>query len=120
MGRVKTTSEAELRELVAQGKNFRQIAEEVGIPHMRILATACTLGIKSAYRGRPKKGLSASEYLEKLGEGKTLSQIASEVGVSRQAVFQTLKQAGHPTTCREYLRQQTFKRLTQFGAKEGT
>ena len=95
-----TTSEAELRALVAEGLNWVQIAERLNLEVSMLRATACTLGIKSSYGLRGREVLPRDAWIGKLAAGDTLEEIAAADGITRQNVHQHLHRRGLPTTCR--------------------
>ena len=95
-----TTSEAELRALVAEGLTFVQIAERLNLEVNMLRATACTLGIKSSYGLRSQGPLPLDTWIDKLAAGDTLEEIAASDGMTRQNVRQHLHRRGLPTTCR--------------------
>jgi DNA-binding CsgD family transcriptional regulator len=103
-----TTTEAELRELVSQGKTFVTIAAELRIDINALRATCSVLGIRSAYNGgRKDSSARANQYLEKLKTGATLDEVGCAFGITRQAVYRALKKASLPTTARAVLRWQS-------------
>ena len=95
-----TTTEAELRALVADGLNWVQIAERLNLEVSMLRATACTLGIKSSYGLRGRGPLPLDTWIDKLAAGDTLEEIAAADGITRQNVHQHLHRRSLPTTCR--------------------
>lgn len=103
-----TTTEAELRELAAQGLTWIQIGQRLGICVHKLRMTASALGIRSGYYNcLPAIDQSRlDDYVAKLRRGMTASEIAEGYGISKQAVAQELRKRGLPTTTRAAIRAQ--------------
>lgn len=99
--RYSTTSEAEIRALVAKGQNFVQIAEKLNLNLPALRQVACVLGIASAHRVTSKrKRFDLEAWVLRLERGASLQDIASDEGVTRQYVNQLLRSAGLPASMR--------------------
>ena len=100
-----TTTEAQLREWVAQGMKQIEIAALVGVPQNMVSATMRVLGITPAY---PKSGKryvhDTQKYLELLSQGMTLKEVSAATGTPFEAISKNLAQNGLPTTARAYLK----------------
>lgn len=101
----KTTSEAQIRALVAQGKKFPEIAEELGVNVFNLRSACCVLGIKS-----PTRTASAHSFYEGIKAGLTVREIAAEHDVSATTVTNTLRRAGLPTSGQAFLKAQAQKK----------
>lgn len=106
----KTTTEAQLREWVASGKTYGEIAKLLGRHASSITATVSVLGI-SRRAIAPKKH-DPLTYLEGVKAGKTLAEIAREHGTGTSTVQMALTRAGLPTCARTYLRQMAEQQQT--------
>lgn len=95
--RIKTVSEAWLREQAAAGRTWADVAKELNAPPTAVYQTAALLGIPSAYHTRGG-GKAAERYLAAMERGLTPAEVAREFGVSRAAVAKSLRDAGLPTT----------------------
>jgi hypothetical protein len=88
-----TTSEAEIRALVAEGLKFPEIAKRLNV-QLGVLRTAASLlGIKSPCN----YGGVAKVDFEQFVSGKTIAEIAAARGVSRQSVHLGLARAKLPS-----------------------
>lgn len=106
----RTTTEADLRDLIAQGKTNLEIATMLG-RHPNAVSNACSvLGIRRQ-RGPVRIGGTNEEYLARLRCGKTVREVAQEFGVSHTAVALSLKRAGLPTSARQLLVAEAAKQL---------
>ena len=95
--RYSTTSEAEIRRLVAQGLKFTEIAAKlnVSLPNFR---NACSvLGIKSP---TAKTRFDLDGWVSRLERGDSLREIADDCGITREYAHQILKNAGRPSCSR--------------------
>lgn len=99
--RYSTTSEAEIRALVAEGLNFVQIAEKLNLNIIALRQVGCVLGITSAYRRDAKRRhFDLDAWVQRLERGASLQEIANDEGITREYVNQTLRKAGRPTCMR--------------------
>jgi hypothetical protein len=98
-----TTSEKELRRLVGEGLNFRQISDKLGISADMIRQCASVLGIRSQVRSR-RASIDVDAALARIAQGMGLTGIAAETGVTRRGLHAALKRANYPTTPAEYLK----------------
>jgi hypothetical protein len=101
----RTTTEAELREWLAQGKTHGEIAKSLGF-HRSTVASACAvLGIESKVgRGAGKGRVSTEAYLADMRSGLTLTEIAKKHGkASAGVVYSLLRFHGLPTCARKLL-----------------
>lgn len=104
----RTTTEAELREWVTQGKTHAEIARLLG-RHMSHVASACSvLGIHGKM-GRRSGAHDLSGYLTGMRAGMTLAEIATKHGEKAGSVFMALRRAGLPTTARKLLAAEAAK-----------
>lgn len=102
-----TTSEAEIRELCAQGLNFVQIAERLNL-HKHSLRQCCSvLGIRSGDHRSGGSGIgrqATSEQLlgwvARLERGDSAAEIARDEGCTRENVAQILRRRGLPSSVR--------------------
>lgn len=101
-----TTTEAELRELCAQGLNFVQIAERLNL-NVQSLRNCCSvLGIRSGdYRsGHPGVGRKDPArllaWVGRLERGDSVGDIARDEGCSRENVNAQLRRHGLPSSVR--------------------
>lgn len=102
-----TTTEAELRELCAEGLNFVQIAERLNL-NARSLRNACSvLGIRSGDYRSGCQGIGNKRSMERLNgwvarleRGDSLGDIARDEGCSRENVNAQLRRSGLPSSVR--------------------
>lgn len=98
-----TTSEAEIRALVAEGLNFVKIAERLNVGIHALRTAASLLGIPAACKAPQRAHLPG--FVTRLCLGDTLDEIGVDSGLTRQAIHGALKRAGLPTCTRAALRQ---------------
>lgn len=99
---MKTTTEAQLREWVAQGLTQWEIALMVGTNQPTVSAALRMLGIKS--KNRCYKEHDVEKYLDGLSKGRTLAEICKEVGISTNTAIKYLRSKGLPTSSISYLK----------------
>ncbi len=103
--RYSTTSEAEIRALVADGLNFVQIAQKLNLNLPASRQVACVLGIASAHRASSKRiRFDLDAWVLRLERGASLQEIADDEGVTRQYVSQLLRSTGMPSCMRAALK----------------
>ena len=94
------TTEAQLRELAAEGMTWVEIAEVTGIPVVAIRVTARVLGISRVFKGPPRlRGTSKKDfvttevqrYRELRAAGATYKQIAEMTGEPMMTVYHRLQ-----------------------------
>jgi len=99
---MKTTTEAQLREWVAQGLTQREIGLMLGTHQPTVSAALRVLGIKST--SHLYKEHDVEKYLDGLSKGRTLTEICKEVGISTNTAIKYLRSKGLPTSSISYLK----------------
>lgn len=99
---MKTTTEAQLREWVAQGLTQWEIALMLGTHQPTVSAALRMLGIKS--KNRCYKEHEVEKYLDGLSKGRTITEICTEVGINPNTAMKYLKSKGLPTSSISYLK----------------
>jgi DNA-binding NarL/FixJ family response regulator len=102
----RTTTEAAIRELVAQGMKFPAVAEKLNVNVFALRATCSLLGIKSpvappkppSTNNRAKVAHRAEEIAARVANGELLLHIANEIGVSHSTLHHLLRRRGFATT----------------------
>ena len=94
---INRTSEAELRALAAEGLNWGQVSERLGIQIHKIKIAAQVLGINSG-RGYHRLAIEHDQVRARLERGESLKGIAESEGICRSTLQIALKKAGFPTT----------------------
>jgi hypothetical protein len=96
------TTEAQLRELAAQGKTWVEVAEITGIPAVSIRIAARVLGISRIFKGppgprrngTPKKDFVTAEvqrYRALRAAGATYKEIAEMTGEPMMTIYHRLR-----------------------------
>ncbi len=99
---MKTTTEAQLREWVAQGLTQREIGLLLGTHQPTVSTALRVLGIKST--SHLYKEHDVEKYLEGLSKGMTLTEICKEAGINKDTACKYLKSKGLPTSSISYLK----------------
>lgn len=95
-----TTTEAQLRDWIADGETAPQIAARLGVHTNYVYVTLALLGLSKA----PCSDVDLMH--EGIKAGKTAEQVGAELGMTGSGVRRALKRAGLPTCALEYLRAQ--------------
>lgn len=115
-----TTNEAAIRECVAKGMKFPEIARELNV-NLYSLRSACSLlGIRSPRKPKKPKEPSRSyrlmsdteiaQYLDDLRAGMTLGEIAAKHGrPGAPSIHHALNRRGLPTCAREMNKRESSK-----------
>lgn len=103
----KTTTEAELRDWIAQGKTHGQIADLLGRHPSSIAVTCAILGVSA--KGSKGRGPDLPAYLADMRSGMTIAAIAKKHGKCVSSINAALKRAGLPTSARALLVQEAIK-----------
>lgn len=101
--KTRTTSEAEIRALVAEGLNWPQCAERLGVNVSLLRNAASFLGIEGAGKRGSTSGLDDNERskaVAMLGSGLTMEEAAKTLNVRCGTLRASLERHKLPTTCR--------------------
>jgi len=99
---MKTTTEAQLREWVAQGLTQREIGLMLDTHQPTVSTALRVLGIKSI--NGLYKGHDVEKYLDGLSKGRTLTEICKTANVKRSTVVKFLERRDLPTSSRAYIK----------------
>lgn len=95
-----TITEAQLRQLAAQGLSIVAMASQTGIPANELYTTCSVLGISPAAKRDSDTREKLLGWVDQLAGGATQADIAMKHGITPVAVCQALKRAGLPRTMR--------------------
>jgi DNA invertase Pin-like site-specific DNA recombinase len=106
----RTTTEAELRQWVAEGKSAREIGEILGCGKSAIGATKSILGIKGgAKRGNAPIDIDFSRVREIFLKGGDIKSAAAALKISVVTLRMKMKEAGLPTSEAEFWKREAKK-----------
>lgn len=81
-----------LRELAADGKNYEEISEALGLPYQNVYAMARTHGIKVVRKNKTDRALPDIKALA--AQGESIVSIANKLGLSDASVRKVVKKNG--------------------------
>jgi hypothetical protein len=106
----RTTTEAELRQWVTEGKSGREMGEILGRSSVAIAHAKGVLGIKGvAYRGGSLKDVDFERVREIFLKGGDLKSAAAALKVSGPTLRLKMKAAGLPTSAVEFWKREAQK-----------
>lgn len=100
----RTTTEAELREWIAQGKTFGEIGRMLGRRPQAVRAACNVLGIGSHPTWDEREKHDLAGYVADLERGLTIREISDIRGIPQTNIHQALRRAGLPTCARKAIR----------------
>lgn len=105
----RTTTEAELRQWVADRKTAKEIAGILGRSMSSIATTKMILGIGNKRLGRPAPAFDEKILFDGFARGEKFNSIAPKLGFTTTGLRKRLKSGGFPINAAEYWKREALK-----------